>query len=254
MLLVIDTGNTHTVFGCVDDNDQIINTMRLVTDRLETEYGYASKMKDLLEICDIDKSKITGAIISSVVPLVTASLKKAIKLLFHFEAKVLGENVKTGLEIKLEGGIAPDLEATAVAAKEFYPLPCIIADMGTATTVTVVDKDGAYIGGVIVPGVSTSLNALVDKTSLLPGIAIEPPTKVIATETVDAMKSGVVYGAAGSIDGIIDRFIEEMGTKPASIVTTGGIGKLIAPLCRHDIIVDDNMLLSGLIAIYKMNI
>lgn len=254
MLLVIDTGNTHTVFGCVDDNENIINTMRLRTDQQETEYGYAARIKDLLEIADIKKDDITGAVISSVVPLVTASLKKAIKLLFSLEPFVIGENVKTGLTIKLEGGIAPDLEAAAVAAKELYPLPCIIADMGTATTVTVVDKDGAYIGGAIVPGVSTSLNALVDKTSLLPGIAIEPPTKAIATDTVDAMKSGLVYGAAGSIDGIIDMFVKEMGEEPKSIVATGGIGRLIAPICKHEIIVDDDMLLKGLIYIYKMNV
>lgn len=253
MILVIDVGNTHTVFGCVNKKDEIIHTMRLVTDRSETEFGYASKIKDLLEIGGIEKDEITGVIISSVVPLVTASLKKASKLLFKLEAKVVGENVKTGLDILLEGGIAPDLEVAAVAAKEDYPLPCIIADLGTATTVTVVNKEGAYIGGAILPGVGISINALVDSTSLLPGIAIEKPSKAIATETTDAMKSGIVYGSAGALDGIIDHFIEEMGQEPASIVATGGIGGLIAPVCRHDIVIDDNLLLKGLIKIYKMN-
>lgn len=253
MILVIDTGNTHTVIGCVNDQDEVLQRLRIPTDTTETECGYAAKMNEIFRIFKIDTNQIEAAVISSVVPPVTTALKKAVKILTGLDALVLGEGIKTGLEIKLEGGIAPDLEATAVAVKDDFALPCVIVDMGTATTVTVVDETGAYIGGCILPGVGTSLNALVEKTSLLPGISIEPPTRAIAVDTVDAMKSGVVYGAAGSIDGIIDHFAKELGREPASIVTTGGIGHLIAPVCRHDIIVDDDLLLKGLIKIYKMN-
>ena len=133
-----------------------------------------------------------------------------------------------------------------------YPLPCIIVDMGTATTITVVGADGSYLGGSIMPGTGISLDALTRETSLLPSIDFTAPKKVIGTNTVDAMKGGVVYGAAGSIDGIIDRFEEELGGI-GSIVATGGMGRLIAPYCRHAITVDNRLLLKGLGYIYRKN-
>lgn len=253
MILAIDTGNTHTVVGCVNEKNEVVHRLRIPTDRDDTEYGYAARIQQLFDIFQIDVKAIDASVISSVVPQVTVVLKKAVKILTGLDSLVLGEGIKTNLEIRLEGGIAPDLEATAVAAKEDYPLPCIIVDMGTATTLTVVNEEGAYIGGAILPGVGTALNAMIDATSLLPGISIEPPSRAIAVETVDAMKSGVVYGAAGSIDGIVDHFSQEMGREPASIVMTGGIGHLIAPVCRHEVTVDDDMLLKGLIKIYHMN-
>jgi type III pantothenate kinase len=143
--------------------------------------------------------------------------------------------------------------ATAVAAKNAYPLPCIIIDMGTATTVTVVDSKGRYIGGAIMPGVRLSMRALADGTSLLPNIEITPPQKTIASNTIDCMKSGIIYGSAGALDGILDHYIEELGGSVGSIVATGGLASTICPMCRHEIILDNNLLLKGLHVIYMKN-
>lgn len=252
MILAVDTGNTQTEIGLVDENLEVVRSFRIPTDRGDTDFGYATKLHDLFEICEIDGRLIDGAVISSVVPNVTFALERAIKLVTGKDALVVGRNVDTGLVINVEGGaLAPDLETAAVAAKEKYPLPCIIVDMGTATTVTVVDEKGEYIGGVILPGTVTALNALVDKTSLLPSVELVAPKKALANETVAAIQSGVVYGAAGSIDGIIDHFVEEMAVPPASMVATGGLGKIICPNCRHKMIINDDLMMEGLGLIWK---
>lgn len=252
MLLTIDIGNTHTKIGSVDSELQVNMLCRIPTDRDDTADGYAARISQIFTIKNIDPSIYEGIIISSVVPPVTAALKGALKTMTGIEPLVLGQDIKSDLDIRIPGGvIAPDLEATAVAARVYYPLPSIIINMGTATTITVVDKEGVYIGGAILPGVGTSLNALTDKTSLLPGIEIQAPSKAIADETVDSMKSGIVYGSAGAIDGIIDHFTAEMKDSPASLVATGGIGHLIEQYCRHDITLDDDLLLKGLYYIWE---
>ena len=227
MILAIDTGNTHTVIGCIHANGEIVEIMRIESNLYKTEYEYAASIKLVLELNGVDLSEIEGAVISSVVPPLTVVLKKAVKIV-----------------------------ATAVAAKEYYPLPCIIIDMGTATTVTVVDSKGRYIGGAILPGVSLSMNALTTGTSLLPKIELTPPNKVIASNTVECMKSGIIYGAAGAIDGVLSRFTEALqagGDEEWSIVATGGVASTICPCCRHDIILDDNLLLKGLHIIWEKN-
>ncbi len=252
MIFAVDTGNTHTVLGFVDDDMKIVKSYRLATDIKETDSGYAIKIDQIFKLSGITMDEIEGMIISSVAPSVTKSLKKALKLLSGKEPLVVG-TFSSGLDMSaIPGGmIAPDLEVAAVAAKSLYPLPCIIVDMGTATTITVVDKSGAYIGGAILPGAGTALNALVSGTSLLPDIDIVAPQKAIAVETTTSMQSGLVYGSAGAIDGIIDHFIEEMEEPPASIVCTGGLGKLIGRHCRHDMILDDDLLLKGLFLLFK---
>jgi len=142
--------------------------------------------------------------------------------------------------------------AGAVAAKAKYPLPAIIIDMGTATTITVVDQNGDYIGGVILPGVGISMNALASETSLLPSIDVAPSKKLIATSTGDAMRSGIVYGTAGALDGIIDRFLSELHTE-ATLLGTGGLAGVICPYCRHKILVDEELLLHGLWHLFQLN-
>ena len=146
--------------------------------------------------------------------------------------------------------IGPDLIVAAVAAVKRYPLPAIIIDMGTASTLTVIDRERTFSGGVILPGVGISMNALAKETSLLPSIDVAPAKKLISLNTIDAMRSGIIYGTAGSLDGIIDRFLEELGEE-ASILATGGLSPLICPYCRHHITVDENLLLSGLWEIWK---
>ena len=252
MILAIDTGNTHTVLGCMDDHGKACQILRIETNRNKTDYEYAVEIKQILELAGVDPRSFSGAIISSVVPSVTPLLHQAVRLISGLDALVVGAGVKSGLHLAIgdPGSLAPDLVATAVAAKENYQLPCIIIDMGTATTITVVDRDGKYIGGAILPGVGLSMNALASGTSLLPNIDILPPSKLIATETVDAMKAGILYGSAGAIDGILERYLKELG-EGGSIVATGGLSPLICPYCSHKIVIDDQLLLSGLYIIWK---
>lgn len=255
MILAVDIGNTHTVFGCINEKNQVVNVFKITTDRGETEYGYGIKLRQLFELQNIDRSAFCGAIISSVVPPVTQTIKNAVQLITGETPLIVGAGIKTGLHLMVDdpGTVAGDLVATAIGAKEEYPLPCIIIDMGTATTLTVVDDKGCFIGGAILPGVGISLDALIRDTSLLPRIDIAPPQKAISTNTVECMKSGLVYGAAGGVDGMIRRFSKQLGQMPKSIVTTGGLGGLICPYCEHDIIVDDSLLLRGLGIIWRKN-
>ena len=190
MILAIDTGNTHIVLGCIDEKGEISHIIRLETNLKKTEYEYASDIKQILELENVDRFAFTDAVISSSVPQLIETLRKAVKIISGIDAMVVGAGVKTGLDIVLDdpSTIAADLVATAVAAKNAYPLPCIIIDMGTATTVTVVDSKGRYIGGAIMPGVRLSMRALADGTSLLPNIEITPPQKTIASNTIDCMK------------------------------------------------------------------
>ena len=256
MILAVDTGNTHTVLGVIsEETGEVEKTFQITTDAMKTAHEYAIEIRQILVLGGIDPQNFAGAIISSVVPQATIVLKKAIRMISGLEPLVLGAGVKSGLNIKLDdpGTIAGDLVATAVAAKELYPLPCIIVDMGTATTITVVDEQGSYIGGCIMPGAGISLKALAAETALLPSIEFQPPKKVIGTNTVDAMKGGIIYGSAGALDGIIDRYIEELGGRIGSIVATGGMGRLVAPYCRHEIAIDNRLLLKGLGIIWNKN-
>lgn len=258
MILAIDTGNTHTVIGCIRPDGEIAQIIRMESNMNRTEQEYAASMKLILELNGVDLRKIVGAVISSVVPPLTVVLKNAVRIMTGVDALVIGAGVKTGLPIMIDdpGTIAPDLVTTAVAAKEYYPLPCIIVDMGTATTVTVVDQNGRYIGGAIMPGVSLSMNALTAGTSLLPKIEIIPPNKVIATNTVECMKAGIIFGAAGAIDGVLDQFTESLratGDDEWSIVATGDLAATITQYCRHQLTLDENLLLKGLHIIWEKN-
>lgn len=255
MLLAIDTGNTHTILGCIDRNNEVVSTVQISTDINETAYEYAVEIRSIMELAGIDPRGFEGAIISSVVPQINVVLSKAVNLITGITPVIVGAGVKTGLNIRLDdpGTIAGDLVATAVAAKEEYPLPAIIIDMGTATTITVVDGKGDYLGGCIMPGTGISLDALTRETSLLPSIDYSAPKKMISTNTVDAMRSGIIYGSAGALDGVIDRYIEALGGTVGSILATGGMGRLIAPYCRHSITVDNRLLLKGLGHIYRTN-
>ena len=167
---------------------------------------------------------------------------------------MLGPGLKTGLNILMDqpGQLGADLVADAVAGISEYPVPLIIFDMGTATTVSVVDSQKHYIGGMILPGIQISLDALTARASQLGGISIEAPRRVIGKNTVECMKSGILYSSAASIDGIIDRMEEELGQK-ATVIATGGLAKKIVPHCRRQVILDEDLLLKGLMVIYEKN-
>lgn len=255
MILAIDCGNTHITFGGVREGNVTTPILRIPTDRTETDFGYAAKIKQILELSGIDAASFEGAVISCVVPPLNDAIKRAVKIVTGKDALIVGAGVKTGLHICINdpGTIASDLVAAAVAAKELYPLPCIIVDMGTATTLTVVDEKSRYVGGAILPGVGLSLNALASGTALLPNIEIRAPKSAIAVNTVESMKSGIVYGTAGAVDGLIDRFVSELTSPVASIVATGGVSSVIAPHCRHALTVDETLLLKGLEIIWHKN-
>ena len=253
MILAIDIGNTNIVVGCID-REKIHFIERLSTVCTKTELEYAVDIKTVLDIYHIKKEDIEGGIISSVVPQITNIAKLAAEKILKKEVMVLGPGIKTGLNIMMDhpGQLGADLVADAVAGIAEYPAPMVIIDMGTATTASVVDADKHYIGGMILPGVRVSLDALTSRASQLSGIAIDAPKKVIGKNTIDCMKSGVLYSNAGAIDGIVERIEEELGQK-VTVVATGGLAKKIVPYCKREIILDENLLLKGLQVIYEKN-
>lgn len=253
MILAIDIGNTNIVIGCID-HDKTLFIERLSTDTKKTEIEYAVDMKTVLEIYKVDPADIEGGIISSVVPQITMAAKNAAEKILHKEVMVIGPGVKTGLNIMLDqpGQVGADLVVAAVAAIDNYPVPQIIIDMGTATTVTVIDENKACIGGMILPGVRISLDALTARASLLSGVAIEAPKRVIGRNTIDCMKSGILYSNAAALDGIVDRIEDELGMK-TTVIATGGLAKRIVPHCYKEIILDEDLLLKGMMIIYEKN-
>lgn len=255
MLLAVDIGNTNIVFGCVDKNDNIVVFERISTNHNATAIEYATLIRNILEMNNFCCKDIDDAVMSSVVPSVTNTVKEAIHKLFGVEVMIAGPGIKTGLNIKIDNPkqLGSDQAVDAVAAVNTYPVPLIIIDMGTATTVSVVDKNRDYIGGLIITGMGVAADALIKRTSQLPKFDFELPPNIIGTNTIDCMKSGALYSNACALDGIIERIEEELG-EPCTAVATGGLSSVVVPLCRRNIIIDKNLLIKGLTIIYKNNI
>ncbi len=253
MLLAIDVGNTNIVLGCID-RGTILNVVRIHTDTRETEAEYTIKLKEIFYAYGMDVAAFDGAILSSVVPPVTGPIQRAVRQLTGLECMVVGPGMKTGMNVRIDdpGTVAGDLIVGGVAAMQFYGTPVIVLDLGTATTATVIDEKGSFRGGAIMPGVKLSYGALAAGTSLLPDISITPPKKCIATNTVDCMRSGAVFGTAAMIDGLIDRMETELG-QPCTVVATGGLASSITPYCRREIVCDDDLLLKGMWVLYEKN-
>ena len=253
MILTIDVGNTNVVLGCVEDG-VVVSRSRLATNTSDLPNDYAMKMRQSFAFDSIDYHEFEGAILSSVVPQVNRAIRSAVRKLTGLECIIVGAGIKTGVNVKIDdpGTLAGDLITGTVGALSMYKPPIIIVDMGTATTIVAVDKDGAYIGGAIVPGVNLSFEALSQGTSLLPNISIEAPRKCIATNTVDSMKSGAVFGTAAMVDGMIDRMEEELG-QSATVVATGGLSGGIIPYCKDEIKHEPDLLLKGLAILYQKN-
>ena len=253
MLLAIDMGNTNIEFGLLD-NDRVVFSERVSTDSGKTETEYAVMLHTILEIRNINASDITGAIISSVVPPLTSIIRQAVKKVTGITAFVVEPGIKTGLKIKIDDpkSIGADLVVAAVAGMNLYGTPLIVVDMGTATTITAVNEKKEFIGGAIIPGVVVSLNALSNNASKLPSIDLAAPKKVISSATVECMQSGIVYGQASLIDGMIARMKKEL-SQDAVVVATGGLAKLIIPYCESKIILDNDLMLKGLKLIYEKN-
>lgn len=253
MILAIDIGNTNIVTGCIKDG-KILFRERLSTNHTATKLEYSAIFKTAFEMYSINSGEIDGAIISSVVPSVTGVVKDSIETLCGTQVMVVGPGIKTGISIVIDNPaqLGSDLVVDAVAGVSEYSVPQIIIDMGTATTITAIDREKRFLGGAIMPGVRVSHDALIDRTSQLPKIALEKPKKVIGSNTIDCIKSGIIYGNAGAIDGIIDRYREELGGD-CTVIATGGLAKVIAPLCKNEIIIDEDLLLKGLMLIYEKN-
>ena len=252
MILAIDCGNTHTNFGCIKEDGEIAQIFCMESNRKKTGYEDAADIDEICTLLKICAHEFQAMVLSSVVPELTGSFKKAAEILGMKECFIVNSENVSALSFSSASHeeVGPDLIVSAVAAKKLYPLPAIIIDMGTATTLTVVDKEGVFTGGVILPGVGISMNALAKETSLLPSIDVAPARKLISLNTVDAMRSGIIYGTAGSLDGIIEHFLQEL-KEDASLIATGGLSHLICPYCKHKIIVDENLLLKGLWEIWK---
>ena len=254
MLLAIDIGNTNILIGGIRD-DQIIFKARIATDRTRTSDQYGVEIKNMIEALGASISEISDCIISSVVPPVFNSVRTGVIKIIGKQPMVVGPGLKTGLNIHMDvpSQVGSDRIVIAVAALAEYKAPLILIDMGTATTMEVVEPDNVYMGGVIFPGVKISLDALTSRTAQLPGISLDQPKQVIGKNTVDCMRSGMMYGSAAMIDGLIDRIEEELGHR-STIIATGGLARFITPLCKREIIMEKDLLLKGLNIIYKKNI
>ena len=257
MILALDIGNTNIVLGCVDKNNRVNSLFRIKTDISRTSWQYAVEINSMLNMYNVGKEQLSGCIISSVVPPLTSVIKTAVKQVADMEPMVVGPGMKTGLNIALDNPatMGSDRVVDAVAVINQYKLPAVIIDTGTATTVSVIDEGKTYLGGMIIPGIMISQEALTSRTSQLPKISLEPPKtdKIIGRNTIDCMKSGAVYGNAAMIDGVISRIEEELG-KPVTVIATGGLASSIMPYCkRQGIIVDNTLLLKGLRILYDKN-
>ncbi len=253
MIFCVDIGNTHVVFAAYE-GEELIFTARLKSDGTRTEDQFASELLSVLSIHGMKAGDIEGAIIGSVVPSLTTTLSRAVKMVSGKDALILGPGVKTGLNIRLDNPAecGADLVAGAVAAKAHYPLPVIIVDLGTASKVTAVDARGDFLGGSIMPGVRTSMNALVSNASLLADFELGAPASAIGRNTPDCLRSGAVLGFAFMIDGMVRRFKKEMGSD-ASVVSTGGLSHLVTPYCETPMSFRDDLVTEGLRLIYLKN-
>ncbi len=253
MILAIDIGNTNTVLGCLE-GEELLFTLRIRSDRYKTADEYCLLLEGLLSRQGVDPKALEGGILASVVPELRTVLADAAQQMTGKKFLVVGSGLKTGLDIRIDNPaqLGADRVVDAVAALSSYQPPLVIFDMGTATTMSVVGKNGAYLGGMIMPGLRTSVDALSARAAQLPYIHLEAPTRVIGTNTIDCMQSGAIYGSAAMIDGLIDRVEEALG-EPVTAIATGGLMKVVHAYCKRKLHYDPNLLLKGLYVLYKKN-
>ncbi len=253
MLLVLDMGNTNITLG-VYQGEQLLLQSRIATDRKKMEDQYAVELMDLLRLYHLEARSFSGAVIASVVPPLNHALCGAVEKVTGLTPLLVGPGTKTGINIRIDSpaSLGADLLVGAVAAIDRVGYPCIVWDLGTATTVTVVDKEGAFRGGAILPGVNTALESLTERTSLLPHISIDAPAHVIGSNTIASLQSGAVFGTAATIDGMSRRIMDELGCQ-APVIVTGGLGREIVPHCTVDTTYVSELLLDGLRLIWEKN-
>jgi len=253
MILAVDIGNTNITLGGFE-RDELAFVSTVSTSNPKTSDEFAICFLNALSLHGVDKDTVNGVIVSSVVPPINTALKKAIEKVFDIEPIFVGPGIKSGISIQCDipSSVGSDLIASSVAVHTIYGSPALIVDIGTATKMTVLNHNGAFIGTSIIPGVLMGLNALADTTAQLPKISLDLPKKIIAKNTADCMRSGVLFGNASLIDGMIDRINEEFG-EGLKVYATGGAATTVIPLCKHDITVDEHLVLKGLNIIYHKN-
>ncbi len=253
MILALDIGNTNIVMGGIDE-EKVYFECRLSTDRNKTTAEYAVVLKNILSVYNVDEKSVTGAIMSSVVPPINKSVREAIELVIGKKPVEVSVAMNHGVRMHTDNPnqLGNDILVSLVSALKQYKPPLIIFDLGTSSTIAITDKDGILMGAVIMPGIRISQEALTERTSQLPAISFDAPDAVIGTNTIDAMKSGLVFGNASMMDGMIERIEEELGEK-ATVVVTGGLAECVAKHCKHDVILNDRLMLEGLMELYKMN-
>ena len=247
MVLLVDIGNSNIVFAYTDLN-KIVKSFRLKTFIDKTSDEYYLLVKSFIDLYDIN-----DVIISSVVPILTSALKKLFKSYYQIDAKIVGPGIKTGIQLKVDDpkSVGSDMICDSVGAMSHYK-EAIIVDLGTATKFIYV-KNNVFYGCSIAPGVAVSMKALVSNAALLPSIELQSPKKIISTNTIACMQSGVIYGAAAQVDGMIDRIKEELKNNDIPVLATGGLYTLVVPLCKNKIEEHENLTLDGLKEIYKKN-
>ncbi len=253
MILVADIGNTNITLG-VYDNEELIFISRLATQRHRTAEQYAIELKAIFDLDNLD-TNLDGAIISSVVPELTRIFKSAIERVTGCQSLIVAAGLKNGLKIATDNPkeLGADLVAGAVGAINQYELPCLVMDLGTATKISVIDEGGVFRGCTIAPGIGISLDALSLRTSQLPAIELSAPEHAIGTNTIECIRSGTVLGNAAMLDGMADRLEKDLGKPIKTLVATGGLGKEIVACCEKNIVFNKDLVLQGLLTIYKKN-
>lgn len=255
MLLAIDVGNSTTSVGLFDRERNLRFLAYLDTDSRKTADQISIDLMNLFTLYHYNYQDVTGAIFCSVVPPLNFMMSKALTRLLGKPPMMVGPGVRTGLNLRMENQVqvGADIVADAVAALERFEPPIITIDMGTATTIGVIDAHRNYVGGMLLPGVNVSLEALSRRAAQLPAISLQHPKSVIGKNTEDCMRSGIVYGTAGMLDGIIERIRGEFGGREISVVATGGNAPVIVKYCKTPIVYDKFLLMNGLWAIYQKN-
>lgn len=252
MLLTVDIGNTNITMGVFIDN-KLLFTSRLATDRKRTQDQYAVELLNIFKLHNTNIDEFNGAIISSVVPEVTYAVDGAVKIVTGKNPVIISSDINSGLKIitGLAGNVGADLAAASIGAISKYTLPCFIIDLGTATKIILLDKDGVFMGCTISAGVGISLEALSSKTSQLPAVSLKAPESSIGITTIDCMQSGTVFGTAAMIDGLTTRMEKDFGEEVKTMVATGGLGEEIVKNCLREVTYDRNLILDGLKCIYE---